>query len=699
MVFTGCSSLGDLFNDKPETETWTEGESKTYTAPNEKGGTISDELTGHTFLFPEGGGGSFTLTRILSGPQTTPDDSVFSITYSGSGSVKLIVQAKPGEILCIGNAPLAGSGILVDEADKDCQSVWMPIPENDNGNHTTSFLLPLSSGLKSTSWAGIKNYKTIRYFDIKDLDVKFNKMVNDVANVMVNVMPSDYKTALEKNIKENQLPSIYVNNDVSIPCYKPFWDYFGFATRKLFMFKTSSQKNNVAHEFGHYLHHFLTDSYYTKFANNPRGEGHAIGESGARNNIIEEPAYLTEYYCIGLIANAWDPTQGDFCLEAKESGGKNNTNSDDFLDIEGFGIMLMSSLIRTHTSIIDYKGRNVEVPVMNPEKSDRTKFFKDMYSIFESGEDCMDGIVTNIVDFARYNYGGANSVKKLSAMWQPLGMNHVATCTFVDKDKNPISGVTAQPYIKLADGKEYKLVENKNASKSDGSYIISENYPGISSLRITYTTKSGEKKTLELEDYINIDWTLATNEVVELGEIVLEDQNLIAHLNKTIVAGVQFEAMFSTTKGDYPLKEIIDNNSCGEKVSWSGQGFSVIKEYATTDGPYNSYIKSINITGSVSKNGLTVENCTATYEEKWYEGGTNLLRTIKTTIACNSIPFVSISSDNKKIGYGLAGNKVEGKASMTYSEVWYDNSGITTTGIKWNDYSVNPSIVILFAAP
>jgi antitoxin component YwqK of YwqJK toxin-antitoxin module len=368
------------------------------------------------------------------------------------------------------------------------------------------------------NWDGKDDYKKLDIMTLKGQQ-KFEKLIRAATNGLIKAMPPERQKQIMEDMNGSLMPQVYVGQDVNDPCYVPFWDLpLGLYKRKIFMFNPRHNRDNVAHEVGHFYHHALLGRGYASFALWPRGSGHSLGSKGAENNIVEEPAYLSQYYLTGYIStSAWNPEQGDFLLENRETGYKNSPEKDNFLDIEGFGIALMASMIRTKSTMTDYKGRTVDVPVFAPG-IDREQIFQEMWKIIAVGMSSIRELRNALVSLATTKKWSSTDV--LSALWQPMGYSYHMRCRFVDKDKKPLSGITAQSFVKV-DGKDYVLPETKTASDGNGDYKLEEVYPWVSSLRVSYL-KDGKQEQKDLINVVKIGWYPPTNEEVNLGDIELD---------------------------------------------------------------------------------------------------------------------------------------------------------------------------------
>lgn len=719
IVLFSCDDLFKSDDDDPssegneQTSEWKTSSSKSYEIPSAANSTTHDNISGLDFKFPEGGDGKLTVTRIVSGPNdlVVPQDSAFKVEYTGSKKIQILMKVNPGSDDFLGRYTNFDSNLCYDGGNLEG---WIPEKVSSTQGGFMVYDLNLSTVVTKSAhenWEKQPVFKYIKYNKQTGwgaMSSTFRKQMNAYRETLKEYLPDARQQKFYNDAIMNMPPDLFIEMQWTWfkggPKYVPYYSYFPAVTRCMIVQDYQSSTQNLAHEWGHYVSHVLMGDKYISFAKNPRPnkpDEHCVGLPGAKNNLIEEYAYLTEYFLTGKVGAIGSPEKGTFCVNSSKSSIKgsgsfitNEPEKVDFPDLEGFGVTLFASIVRTSNTISNYKSATVNVPVVAASLPDRKELFKICYEITAEGTNDIYEVRSKIESAIQTKFGKTDL---LPAMLQPLGWSYHIKGRFVDKDGKEMEGVTAQS-LTIADGKEYLLTKSTTASGKNGEFTLNEVYPGLIKLRVFYNSKS-----VDVTTKVTIDWTKPTNVEINVGDVVIDEESLIPYLNKTIVAGVQFEAMFSTTKGNYPLKQLVDNNTSGEKLTWGGQGFSVTKKYNTTDGPYNKYEKSVSISGSVSKNGKLIETCTASYEEKWFEvspstGASSLLRTIKTTITCNNIPFNTMKEDKKTISYILMGSSVQGKASMNYSEVWSDGSGLTSQNILWNDLSVNPVIVLIFIA-
>jgi len=689
---TEYDNYGKNTDNNSDDGIWVTGVSKTYEIALEAGTRTEDGISGGTFVFPDGGGGTLKIRRIVKGPYTTEDMNAFTVEYSGAGKILLELAGKPGEQMLTGYCPLDGSGILTDDAPEGFSSIWIPLPEQAGKIGTVIFDLPVGSGQLKSGWPGISAFKSFNQREIKDKSEQFKAMRDSALKELIRAIPLDKQSDVRTKYLE-QMPEVYVHSSVGTPGYSPFWN-FPYLGRKYLLFKPESHKSNVAHECGHYMHHILVGDFFNSFYS--RGV-HAVGEKGARENIIEEPAFLSEYFLTGqvgaknlIVYNARkDPEMGNFCIYHEQTKGPvHSPDKVDFLDLEGFGIELMAAACRTRDTILNYKEEKVTVPVLMPEMTDRTPIFRDLYGMIESGVRDMPGISLGMQTLAFLKWGGNDSFKKLQVMWQPLGYCYSAKLTFVDADGKLVEGIKASSLITIGN-QEYVLNKNMNQSDSKGICLLNEVFPLTSSLRIYYK-ENGVDKTRDIEDFFDIPWNAPTNVPIE-KKVILDESGLLAILHKTTFVSVIFAGSVVLSEGSTAARFNVEMSSggSGKPLIWNGREFSVAGKYSLMSGG-SRYDFDLSISGKVSQDCKILETVTGSNTVKIYQGNDALIETRVDDLSFHDIGIFRYTEQNDPaFDYYISGAEGEGKVNKVSSRTIelppHGNSDVNIKSILWND--------------
>ncbi|MBU1950995.1 MAG: hypothetical protein KJ927_19940, partial [Candidatus Eisenbacteria bacterium] len=389
--FVGCGERERLTSDgsgDPTLPEWVYGESQVYDAPAMPDGRIVDPLTGQTFRFPAGGSGLLTVLQLESGPHTASDEGAFEVSYEGSGSLELLIDHDPEDVdFLVGYLPL---DYAVQEGEELDTSGWLPLRSTAGQGDTLVFELPVGvkkAGSMSLPWSGVKKFKPVRYKKGTANEVLFAQIeqnVRDAMNSLINALPAARRAAVMAAVNGAFEPVLYVPANrsaylfTSKPKYVPYWDSFGLVAQCAIVIPDDAT-TSVAHEVGHYLHHVLLgNSGYLIFFQHARPSGHHVGMPGALNELIEEPAYFSEYYLKGTVSGA-GPEKGTFLTNG---GGSISPISVDYRDLEGMTVAMLASVIRDRDEIRDYANRVVKVPVV---QGSREQLWQDCYEIIASG--------------------------------------------------------------------------------------------------------------------------------------------------------------------------------------------------------------------------------------------------------------------------------------------------------------------------
>ena len=476
----GCGERERLSDPDPTTEDWILGESETYSVPAVPGARIEDPSTGEVFEFPEGGG-ELTVTPILSGPEIGVDDSSFEIAYTGPGPVELVVlPAEDDADIVQRHVPF---DLVIQEGDFFEDAGWIPLAPAEVIPGTLRFeLLHADESLAAPERRATTRISKFRRIFVKKGDPYEVTHAAFKANVRLALDELLLAVADHRRPEAERAISGILRYDVGLrerakiapnaaPCYAPFYTetFRWFVACALMMIDDSPE--SVAHETGHYFHHVLVGSdVYRTFVARPAG--HKLGMLGAKNNLIEEPAYFAEYYLKGLVGGVggFSPERGTFL----SSGGIAPSTSD-FMDVEGFATAVLATLTRTDSSIQDFENRTAPVPAVSGDVLSR---FQACFEIIAKGTNSVSGVRDEVRDYLFAN-GGQDD--KLPAMLEPIGWSHRVTCRFIDTEGHGVAGVSARSIYDV-DGVTYYLPSG-GVTDTSGQYTLPRAFPGNGKLR------------------------------------------------------------------------------------------------------------------------------------------------------------------------------------------------------------------------
>jgi len=187
-------------------------------------------------------------------------------------------------------------------------------------------------------------------------------------------------------------------------------------------------------------------------------------------------------------------------------------------------------------------------------------------------------------------------------------------------------------------------------------------------------------------------------------QIEAEDPNsLLTKLRKTTTGVGQLQGMMvmsGNVSGEQYYSFSINLENCGQQLSWGGRSFSQSSVCERTSGPYNLYKYNISASGTVSADGLSLEDVVLNWKEEWYEKGSTgetLLRTITKSIHAAEIPFVRETESENAVmyAYGVGGAALADKMrTATFTETWYDGTGVNVVSLIYDDPFYPTSLVI-----
>jgi hypothetical protein len=597
LTLSGCGADRTRLGGDNPPGTWELGEPRGYDVPPASQATISDAATGNVFRVP-GGGGRLTITPVLGGPQVDATQNAFEMSYTGSAAVQLLVPHDPDDYdFVLGYAPY---DFVIQDGDEGSVSGWLPFPTTEGANDTLIVELQAAGDADAPAWTGITTFKRLKFAKgtaHAELMRLFEQNIRDALQSLIMIVPTARRQKAMDDIDGPLNAKLYVDINTgawfpAMPKYVPFWDHVLFTPRCAIVLNDQSA-SSVAHETGHYLHHVLVgNNGYAVFATHPRPSGHAIGQTGAKHNLIEEPAYYSEYFLNGTI-NAASPENGT--LVANAAGAFPSVK--DFTDLEGFAVTLLAALSRTREEIYDFTNQRVRVPVVQGDLSER---FQACYEIIAQGTNDIHTLRNRVEEFLDEH---GQQEDELPAMYEPLGWSYHAKCRFVDKNDHPLAGVRARP-VCTAGGDTYYLPLGNGLTGSDGRYTLDRIFPGNTKLRVYRGTDSTDVR-------IRIPWENPTHQQVDLEDLEIDTTNLLALLQAR--GGISISAdgvMHHAPSGSdlyvvFGAQNIDDGWNDSVPLTWNSTNFTYHGVHVVSDGSYTATY-SDSVGGTFSEDGRTI---------------------------------------------------------------------------------------------
>jgi len=555
MAMFGCGgdSGTEPETNNPPADPWSYGQSRSFAVSAGTNVLLSDSTSSSLFRFPDGGG-QLTVRDILAGPTTLPDEGDIEIEYTGTSTVELIMPHDPGDVVYLmGYAPL--TGVILEYAEPD-SSGWLPLSPRETMSGATGDTLVFELQLPAKGGSA-KQYKRLVYVKntpheilVRQVETNIREAVND----LIDAIPLARQPDVRLRVNGDMSPRFTVPKNrgtwtwKTTPKYIPYLGLPGiFPIYKIVI--PDDSLGNVAHEVSHYLHHVLIQEGFEAFAWNGRS-GHALGTTGAFTQLIEDFAYLGEFYLKGHISNA-NPRWGS-TLAGTESPRSPKTT--DFRDLEGMAVAVFAAHTRDIDWIQDYRGERRTVPVI---AGDVTEKFRDCYEIVAQGTDDTLELVEKMQSVLANKY---NRPKALLAMLEPLGWSHHVKCRFVDAAGEPVANVEARSLCKSG-GQSYFLPKRGTPTGNDGRYTLDQFHPGTSTLRIYQGADS-------VDVDITIPWSRPTNQEQDLDDIYIEgDSNLLEKLRSR-------GGLYGSATGNMAIS--------GADPAYVGFGLSVCRRLGTT---------------------------------------------------------------------------------------------------------------------
>jgi hypothetical protein len=519
---------------------WSLGPARTYNIPQGRNATVTDEPTGYTFRFPDGGSGSFAVADIKSGPAAPGSGQGFWLNYQGATPIELLVKTTEQ-----GPASVFGFGFVPGAYDGSNEDRWLPVPHvaNQEGDGYSVFeLWPMQEHPGTAQHTGVplayRGYGLLMSlrpapkapnrpigFDHYWVTgprtaglsqrTKIDFAVKAMIDSFLAALPDPERFNAEERIK-GVFKRGYVLIDEGRINYSVAGDdnsYQGFAGKESGpMLSLSDQLADdqispiAAHELGHYFSHVLMgDKNYNSlewqsFQWGYRNHGIGIVWPG-RTLFLDEPAYFSEW---ALGAGTFAPTNPANPWPILAVGTKTPTVTD-FPSIEGFGALFLISLNRADPQVrLPGLTKSQDAPVVNAPVG-------EIWAILARGATTVDQLYAHVEDYLRTR--GQDDM--LPAIAQRIGWSYSVKGHIVDKTGARVDGATLEN-ISLAGGKEYSGGYTNTPTGADGSFqIIGGIFPGKSILRVK---KDGKVYGAN----IRVDYRNPTPQTVDLGDVQID---------------------------------------------------------------------------------------------------------------------------------------------------------------------------------
>jgi hypothetical protein len=500
ILFSQCKKDSNENNENPPVE-WVTGAKTTmviYASPGEE---VTETVNGLTFIFPEGGSGTLEVAPIISGVEPVLPGNGYFINYSGSESIQLVLPKNDSLINMVWGWGTA-------QAYENYYDTWAPIPFDSLNPEKEAFALLMPDSEKgSKDGSSGYNYHWITYLDENSEEgTRYNAMTTDLhglINRYIDSLPPVLKdSVIARKHRGMHWQMAWSATDTY---YKPSYDNKTacLIVQPLSVTNIPNVKSNLAHESGHYLHHLMVyhDTYATLQSQLPWiTVQHGLSTVTNRlTYFIEEPAYFADYFqneCLG-----GSPSQSP--EDPKIIWDNNNKPQvKDFPGLEGFGVIMLSSLHRIGNSVRDVwqSSGTTDIPVIGAP-------FKDIFDMIGKGANSIDFLREQINTYLVLHFKGDLMIP----LMQRIGWGYSVKIRVVDAAGNPISGVTARSCYKQGNIKFWYSHKNTTPTSNDGILTLEGVFPGECEIRFYHESDS-------LDQHLEITWGNKTNEVLDVGD-------------------------------------------------------------------------------------------------------------------------------------------------------------------------------------
>lgn len=556
---------------------FTAGPARTLAVNVGAGGTVTDSVTGAKLLFPAGGSGQVTLaplTATPTPPQSTPG-SAWRIEYSGTQAVEIVLD---GAFDGSGNWPAvyryeALSPGAVDDG-RGTGARWVPAPVRQLAAGRYAFeLRPATTGMAAADGAPA---------DARRKPLASANATTEARNFYIAQM-ARATTDVDKRLAQYGLAGTYFDQVVAtlspalaqqvkarraerLPSWGNDGNYYRgfsfFITRRLYpQINVTLDNFSLAHENGHYITHMLVGhDVYERLEAQSYPELHGPPTVVGRGVINEDYAFTIEQFLIGKGGNN-DLREANTFLRDSKAGA-------DLPAVEGFAAAMLTSLVRSSTSIpsFDSRTRTTDVPVIGLS-------YGQVFGIIAQGATDVNALRQRVEATL-----DADGQQRLLVNLQRLGWRYSATLRVVDAAGLPVANADTRLLVRVGSS-EY--LSDSGRTDAEGRLNLWFAFPGTSTLSVS---RAGET----LEGQVAIDWTRPTNERIALGDVRVAAAQTFARLREVCVSFsyTTITAVSRIEDGPFTRVECVQPPP-GATLNWSGNRFSI--------GSGQTYIEGLNM--------------------------------------------------------------------------------------------------------
>jgi len=485
---------------------------------------VSDPNSTIIFEAPAGQSGTIRVADLDEAPPLPFPGTGMAIDVSGIEELSLIVPASdlPGDSFPIVYVYGEMQGAFDDEIGYAERWIGLPYRVLPDGSY--SFELPLTEpdapGTWSTDayWQLKASKKGARHYAITTLSAAARMRAIELETAtyvikFIGALKPSRAIAVTKMRDEATLSYTF-----GADAYTGFnklraWSW-GRSFNPVIQLRSPTSTGSLDHETGHYLTHLLVghsvfDTLAMAGGSVSKKSGHFVRNSIGRNNLLEDYAYIIEYFL--------SDSGGSYVLETPHITFTDlNPLTRDFPGLEGFAATMLACLHISSDNIWDYRGDPKPIAPLGLG-------YPDIFEIMSMGATSVDTLRANIASSL-----SSDKQKALQVLLQRIGWSYYVRGKLVDDKGAPVVGASVASTTKVGDT-FYEGDDSNVLSKSDGSFFITGGVFGGDSF-IEVTMDEGDP----IEVPISIDWTGLTTDVVDLGELVvaaLEESDVSFNIN------------------------------------------------------------------------------------------------------------------------------------------------------------------------
>lgn len=665
---------------------FTLGPKTSYVVPPGTDVAVPDTVSGGIFVL-SAGGGKLDVARIVSGPEAPAPGKGFWVDYQGSGRVRLefpdaadtyeVLYAYGVDLGSISDsrgrtarwtcAPVAESLSVLPGSPKIRYELVMPFDWTPSGKQAGP------GGSPGTTHVGFQAYHLAQLTPNSSPVQRFEAARRDAWRYLGTVIDS-LPPALGSYVATQTAaggtfePTFYNSDDHR---YKGFLYLTALApiTDPSIYLGPNSTEHSVAHETGHWVSHILAGSnrYVVLEAQAP--DEHAPGQlHGLRSVVMEDYAHFCDYFCTGSVVNANPEEPWQFFAAFPSSAGL-SPSAVDWPSLEGFGTVLLTSLIRKSSTIRSSTGQSEEIPVIGAS-------FRQVWPLIASGAPT----ITVLRDSVEAFLGRRGQRALMAALAERIGWRYHAVGRLVDQDGQAIKNARVQAIYD--DGTRVWRTPGSTTTGNDGRFSLSRIFPGDGLLRVWQGSDS-------VDVPIPVGWAHRTDEERNLGDITVGGA-LLAQLQRTLYVDIDVSAELhysdGNTRGAVTLTSFTAYND-GTRPGWNATAFALSFSKPLASGSY-----LVTLDGTVSPNGREVLTLNAV--EEWTQpGGTQ-----RREFHLRNIPVEPGSIWPDEIYFSVEGAATQASV-LGLVDTWTATGQppVSISSIDWQGGEDPPAVVVRFA--